>query len=105
MIVYSIKYFRMYLQDTKFQVEINNNPLTHLGSMKYSHGRVVTWALALQPYQFTVSHRAGTANANANGLSRYQGSQSKDEGNVGERPRFRDTKSGNIRNQKLTYRK
>ena len=38
------------------------------------------WALALQPYQFTVSHRAGTANANADGLSRDQGSRSKDGG-------------------------
>ena len=42
------------------------------------HGEVARWALALQPYQFTVSHRAGTANANADGLSLDQGSQSKD---------------------------
>ena len=80
MIVQGIKYFKMYLQDTKFQVKTNHNPLNHLGSMKDSHGRVARCALALQPHQFTVSHRAGTANANTDGLCRDQGSQSKDGG-------------------------
>ena len=60
-IVQDINQFRTYLQGTKFQVETDHNPLTHLASMKDSHGRVARWALALQPYQFTVSHRAGTA--------------------------------------------
>ena len=68
-IVQGIKHFIMYLQGTKFQVETDHNPLIYLGSMKDSHGRVARWALARQPYQFTVSHRAGTANANADGLS------------------------------------
>ena len=64
-------------------METDHNPLTLLASMKEherSHERVARWALALQPYQFTVSHRAGTANANADGLSRDQGSQYKDGG-------------------------
>ena len=81
-IVQGIKHFITYLQGTKFQVETDHNPLTHLASKKDLHGRMARWALALQPYQFTVSHRAGTANANANanGLSRNQGSRSKDGG-------------------------
>ena len=79
-IVQGINHFRTYLQGAKFQVETDHNPLTHLASMKDLHGRVARWALALQPYQFTLSHRAGTANANADGLSRDQGSQSKDGG-------------------------
>ena len=80
-----IKHFRTYLQDTTFQIETDHDPLTHLGSMKDSHGRLARWALALQPYQFTIVHRAGTANANADGLSHDQGSRSKERG-VSEKP-------------------
>ena len=32
---------------------------------------VLTWSLLLQEYDFTVEHRAGTANTNADSLSRY----------------------------------
>ena len=71
-IVQGIKYFRTYLQGTTFQIETDHDPLTHLGSMKDSHGRLARWALTLQPYQFTIVHRAGTANTNADGLSRVR---------------------------------
>ena len=53
--------------------------------MKDSHSRLARWALALQPYQFTIVNRAGTANANADGLSRDQGSRSK-ERRMSEKP-------------------
>ena len=84
-IVQGIKYFRTYLQGTTFQIETDHDPLTHLGSMKGSHGRLARWALTLQPYQFTIVHRVGTANANADGFPRDQGSQSKERG-VSEKP-------------------
>ena len=84
-IVQGIKHFRTYLQGTTFQIETDHDPLNHLGSMKDSHGRLARWALALQPYQFTIVHRAGTANANADGLSRDQDSRSKERG-VSEKP-------------------
>ena len=54
-----IKHFRTYLQGTTFQIETDHDPLTHLASMKDSHGRLARWALALQPYQFTIVYRAG----------------------------------------------
>ena len=57
--------------------------------MTDSHGRLARWALALQPYQFTIVHRAGTANVNADGLSRDQGSRSK-ERRVSEKPLTRE---------------
>ena len=79
-IVQGIKHFRTHLQGTTFQIETDHDPLTHLGCMKDSHGRLARWALALQPYQFSIVHRAGTANANADGLSRDQGSRSKERG-------------------------
>ena len=79
-IVQGIKHFRTYLQGTTFQIETDHDLLTHLGIMKDSHGRLARWALALQPYKFTIVHRAGIANANADGLSRDQGSRSTERG-------------------------
>ena len=74
-IVQGIKHFRTYLQGTTFQIETDHDPLTRLSNLKDSHGRLARWALTLQPYRFTFVHRSGTANANADGLSRYQGSR------------------------------
>ena len=38
--------------------------------MKDENGRLTRWSLSLQPYNFRVIHRAGTTNANVDGLSR-----------------------------------
>ena len=78
-IVFGIKHYRTYLEGTEFQVETDHDPLTRLSNLKDSHGRLARWALTLQPYRFTVIHRSGTANANADGLSRDQGSRVKEE--------------------------
>ena len=65
-----IKHFRTYVEGTKFIVETDHGPLTHLATLKDSHGRLARWALMLKPYQFQVRHRRASANANADGLSR-----------------------------------
>ena len=80
----AIKHFRTYLQGTTFQIETDQDPLTPLSNLKDNHGRLARWALILQPHCFTVVHRSGTANTNANGLSRGQGSQVKEEGVSGK---------------------
>ena len=51
-------------------MQTDRNPLIHMPHMKDSHGHIGRWALALQPFNFTVKYRAGTANNNAGGLSR-----------------------------------
>ena len=68
-----------YLQGTTFQIETDHDPLTRLSNLKDSHGRLARWALTLHPYLFTVVRRSGTANINADGLSRDQGSRVKEE--------------------------
>ena len=83
-IVQGIKHFRTYLQGTNFQIETDHDPLTRLSNLKDSHRRLARWALTLQPYRFTVVHISGTANANADGLSRDQGSRVKEEGVSGK---------------------
>ena len=76
-IVKGIKHFRTYLEGTTFTIQTDHNPLTHLGNLKDSHGRLARWALSLQPYDFTIVHRSGKLNSNVYGLSRDQGSLSK----------------------------
>ena len=71
-IVQGVKHFRTYLQGSKFKIETDHNPLTQLGNLKDSHGRLARWALSLQQYDFTIVHRSGGKNANADGLSRDQ---------------------------------
>ena len=70
-----VKHFRTNLEGVSFQIENDHNPLTHLSTLRESHGRLARWALTLQPYRFKMVHRAGTANTNADGLSRVQGSR------------------------------
>ena len=79
-IVSGIKHYRTYLEGTEFQVETDHDPLSRLSNLKDSHERLAGWALTMQPYCFTIVHRSGTANADADGLSRDQGSRIKEEG-------------------------
>ena len=72
-IVKGIKEFRTYLEGSTFTVQTDHNPLTHLGNLKDSHRRQARWVLSLQPYNFTIVHLSGKANANVDGLSRDQG--------------------------------
>ena len=39
-IVQGVKHFRTYLQESKFTIETDHNPLTQLGNLKDSHGRL-----------------------------------------------------------------
>ena len=75
--VQGVKHFRTYLQGSKFTIETDHNPLTQLGHLKDSHGMLARWALSLQQYDFTIVHRSGNKNANADGLSRDQWSLTK----------------------------
>ena len=76
-IVKGIKHSRTYLEGSTFRVQTDHNPLTHLGNLKHSHGRLARWALSLQPYDIAIVHRSGKANASADSLSRDQGSLAK----------------------------
>ena len=76
-IVKGIKHFRTSLEGSTFTVQTNHNPLNHLGNIKDSNGRLARWVLSLQTYDFTIVHRNWKANANADGLSRNNGSLAK----------------------------
>ena len=69
-VVDGIRHFSIYLTGTHFTVYTDHKCLQYLDKMKDVNGRLTRWSLLLQPYDFTVIHRAGTSNTNADGLSR-----------------------------------
>lgn len=69
-IVRAIDHFSVYLTGVEFSVETDHAPLQYLSSKKNTGRRLTRWALALQPYTFTITHRPGTQNGNTDGLSR-----------------------------------
>lgn len=65
-----VQAFRVYLLGRKFVVQTDHRSLEWLHRLKENNARLTRWSLSLQPYIFTVEHRAGRDNANADGLSR-----------------------------------
>ena len=62
--------FRVYLLDRPFIIQTDHRALQWLDRLKDNNPRLARWNLALQPYQFTVEHRTGILNVNADALSR-----------------------------------
>ena len=69
-VVDGIKYFQPYLYGRKFAVHTDHHALKWLMMIRDPTGRLVRWSLLLQQYDFDIKHRAGTANGNADALSR-----------------------------------
>ena len=65
-----VKAFRVYLLGRHFTIQTDHRSLQWLDRLKETNSRLTRWSLALQPYQFTVQHRAGTLNKNADAFSR-----------------------------------
>ena len=65
-----IQAFRVYLEGKKFTIQTDHRAFVWLNKLKDKNSRLTHWSLSLQPYQFEVLHRVGTANGNADALSR-----------------------------------
>ena len=68
-IIFALKQFRHYLLGRNFSLLIDHAPLQWLSSQKME-GLLARWALAAQEYTFTIMYRNGSANKNADALSR-----------------------------------
>ena len=66
----AVQAFRVYLLGRQFTIQTDHRALEWLDRVKENNGRLTRWSLALQPFQFTVQHRRGAHNANADSLSR-----------------------------------
>ncbi|GBO13747.1 hypothetical protein AVEN_120130-1 [Araneus ventricosus] len=70
-IIFAVKKLQCYLDGhTKFLIMTNHNPLVWLKNNVSLNPRLMRWALALQPYNYTVVHRNGKNHKNVNALSR-----------------------------------
>ena len=69
-VVWAIQKFQVYLYGREFILETDHQPLLYLNRAKVSNPRIMRWALALQPYRFTVRAIKGTDNLGADFLSR-----------------------------------
>ena len=68
-IVFAVKHFRFYLLGRSFCIVTDNSALRWLHSME-PKGRIARWIMDLQEFEFTVKHRSGDCNSNADALSR-----------------------------------
>ncbi|KAL1263574.1 hypothetical protein QQF64_006313 [Cirrhinus molitorella] len=69
-IKWAVLELRYYLLGRRFTLLTDHAPLQWMSRAKDTNARVTRWFLALQDFNFTVKHRAGVDNANADGLSR-----------------------------------
>ena len=67
--VEAIKHFAHYLLGAHFTLVTDHRALTSLQTMRNDNPRLTRWALALQPFSYSVVHRSGLAHNNADGLS------------------------------------
>ena len=65
-----IKYFQHYLYGRHFTIYTDHAALKWLMDIKDPTGKLARWSLTIQQYDFTIKHRSGTSNGNADALSR-----------------------------------
>ncbi|CAB1101693.1 unnamed protein product [Ectocarpus sp. CCAP 1310/34] len=69
-IVWCIKCLRGYLWGTKFRIFTDHKPLEHFAKAGENNARVQGWLEFLTAYNYTLEYRKGSANGNADFLSR-----------------------------------
>ena len=67
---HAIKHYRPYLWGKHFEVVTDHNALKWLMNLRHPTPKLQRWALDLSEFDFTITHRAGTQNSNADALSR-----------------------------------
>ena len=70
-VVWATNLLRPYLFGNSFTLVTDHEPLKWIMKIQKLTGKLAWWSLLMQEYDFTVIHRAGTDNANAECLIRY----------------------------------
>ena len=70
-VVWATNHFRPYLFGNSFHLVTDHEPLKWIMTTQKLTGKLARWSLLLQEYDFTVEHRKGVDNTNADCLSRY----------------------------------
>jgi len=69
-VIYGVRKFRMYIENSPFVVETDHQALKWLMSQKEPTGRLARWALELQEFDMEIKYRKGSENQIADALSR-----------------------------------
>ena len=69
-IIWAIQRFQPYLYGREFVIETDHQPLACLKKSKVANGRIMRWALALQPYRYRIEVIKGSKNVGADYMSR-----------------------------------
>ena len=69
-VVWAVLKFEPYLYGKEFVIQTDHQPLTCIRKSKVANGRIMRWALALQPYRYRLEVIKGTDNVGADYLSR-----------------------------------
>jgi len=68
---WAVQKFQNFLFGKPFALETDHQPLRYLGKAQFQNGRLMRWALTLQPYRFTIRAIKGKDNVGADFLSRH----------------------------------
>jgi hypothetical protein len=92
-IVWATQHFRPYLEGTKVLIRSDCKALQWLKNAKDISGRLARWAMKLSAFQIeSIQYRPGTANANADSLSRNPVAS---ESSENSEPEMRESKQSN----------
>jgi hypothetical protein len=69
-IVWAIQKFSVYLYGREFTIQTDHQPLTCVRKSKIANGRIMRWALAMQPFRYRLEVIKGSQNIGADFLSR-----------------------------------
>ncbi|KAG2219771.1 hypothetical protein INT45_008602 [Circinella minor] len=69
-IVWSLRYFHPYIHGATVTIYTDHQALKAILSIKTPRGRIARWILELDRYEFTIVHRKGMDNKDADALSR-----------------------------------
>ena len=69
-IVWAVQHFRPYLYGRKFTLVTDHRPLIWLHNLKDPISRMARWKIKLSEYEYEIVYKPGSANINADALSR-----------------------------------
>ena len=77
-LAWAVRSFRHHLYGTKFKLVTDHQPLLWIMKARDLNGQYARWQVLLQEYDFIIEHRAGVKHNNADVLSRFPMSPSRD---------------------------